>query len=141
METTTLTRFWKKVDKTNSCWYYTTFKNKGGYGVFHVNRKKIPAHRFSYELVNGKIPNGLQIDHICRNRACVNPDHLEAVTQKVNILRGIGYSAINARKTHCKRGHKFTRENTMKNKKGRMCRICFYQSVKRYKQSQKILLI
>ncbi len=87
------------------------------------------AHRFSYELANGPIPEGLQIDHLCRNRGCVRPDHMEAVTPRVNYLRGDSVPAKNARKTECKRGHPFTFQNTLVVERpgfhpSRQCRTC-----------------
>jgi len=126
-------RFWEKVDKTSSCWNWTAYKNKDGYGRFGVKSSSpIAAHRFSYELHKGKIPKGLTIDHLCRNRKCVNPDHLEIVTQRENTLRGNGVGVINARKTHCKRGHEYTPENTLirNDNGGRRCRICIQEKIK-----------
>ena len=120
---TTEQRFWSKVDKTNSCWEWIAGKNNG-YGQFKLNGKMINAHRISYILTKGSIPEGLQINHICRNHSCVNPDHLEAVTQKENVLKGIGACAINSRKTCCILGHKFTEENTYLDSVGRHCKIC-----------------
>ena len=81
-------RFWAKVNKTDTCWLWTASKNWGGYGSFRVNKKKVTAHRYSYEIYKGKIPNGLQLDHLCRNRACVNPEHHEPVTNRENVVRG-----------------------------------------------------
>jgi hypothetical protein len=83
------------------------------------------AHRWSWEKVNGSVPDDLHIDHLCRNRACVNPAHLEPVTRRENILRGVGITAQNARKTHCKNGHEFTEANTYIRPGGhRGCREC-----------------
>ena len=120
---TTEERFWEKVDKTNSCWIWTSEKNYSGYGKFQLKGKRVKAHRFSYELTNGKIPKGLTIDHLCRNRSCVNPDHLEAVTQKENLLRGISPAAINSRRKFCIRGHLLSGRNLyVKPNNGRQCR-------------------
>lgn len=127
--------FWKKVKKTEGgCWEWAAAKGPYGYGYFSIgNGRAIHAHRVSYELAYGPIPAGLHIDHLCRNKGCVNPAHLEAVTQKENTLRGIGLSAQNAKKTHCKYGHPLNEENTrvymIKNgkRKGsvqRECKIC-----------------
>lgn len=74
------------VDK-NNCWLYTYSKDGLGYGVFYYQHTAYKAHRVAYELINGEIPSGLVIDHLCRTRHCINPDHLEAVTQKENVRR------------------------------------------------------
>lgn len=118
-------RFWSKVEKTNSCWNWTGSKKKG-YGSIYVKPKEFLTHRLSYMILVSGIPDGMTIDHLCRNRACLNPKHLEMVTLKENILRGNGVASINARKTHCKRGHKFSEDNILiqKSTGGRICRVC-----------------
>lgn len=106
------------------CWPWPLSRDKG-YGLTWVAGKLVKAHRAAYELLVGPIPPGLQIDHLCRNRACVNPSHMEPVTQHVNILRGVGFAAVNAIKTHCPQGHPYDETNTKISKKGRRhCRTC-----------------
>lgn len=102
----------KIITLENGCWFWTGFKNPAGYGTFPVTPKfTMMAHRYAYELHVGPIPKGLQIDHLCRNRACVNPAHLEAVTAMENTMRGFGPAALNTRKTHCPKGHPYEGEN------------------------------
>lgn len=99
-------RFFAKVDAEGICWEWTAATMKNGYGVFNKgNRKTALAHRFVWELLVGPIPDNHQIDHLCRNRKCVNPDHLEPVLQVENLRRGYSPAAINKRKTHCVNGH------------------------------------
>src|SRR5512144_125133 len=95
-------RFWKKVEKRgdDECWEWKAYR-KDGYGLFAYYGAHIMAHRWSYERAHGPIPRHLTLDHLCRNRMCVNPAHLEVVTIRENTLRGFGPSANNARKTHC----------------------------------------
>lgn len=121
-------RFFAKVNKAteSGCWEWTAALSSG-YGKFHKygQIRMVYAHRWSYEHHVGPIPDGLVIDHLCRNTKCVNPDHLEPVTQGENCLRGEGWYAKNKRKTHCVRGHEFTVENTYVDPRGyRSCRAC-----------------
>lgn len=122
-------RFWRYVEKTDTCWLWTAGRNIGGYGVMGNMPGRRPftcqAHRVSYEIHKGPIPAELTIDHLCRVRHCVNPEHLEAVTFAENVRRGISPPAQNGRKTHCVHGHEFTAENTYIRPDGdRGCRAC-----------------
>lgn len=135
-----LERFWLKVEKTGTCWVWKSAPTSKGYGSFWFNGKGIQAHRFSYELLVGPIPEDLTLDHLCRNRLCVRPDHLEPVTRGVNVLRGEGPGAQNARKTHCPYNHEYTPENTYvvnRHKTGRTYRICKECSRIRYANKKK----
>jgi hypothetical protein len=125
-------RFAEKVALTDSgCLEWIAGTAGNGYGHFHTTQtpdekaRDVYAHRWSYEHHLGPIPEGLHIDHLCRNTRCVNPDHLEAVTQRVNTLRGTAPTAINAAKTHCPQRHGYTAENTYTDREGyRHCRTC-----------------
>lgn len=120
-----------KINKSTGCWEWTGAKNEKGYGtIWGGPGSKIPlkAHRLAYEFFNGAIPEGLEIDHVCKNRACVNPSHLEAVDHRTNILRGTGPQALNAKKTHCPYGHPYIPENMytpiVDGRPVRQCKTC-----------------
>lgn len=118
-------RLLRRCVEVDGCWLWQGAKTEG-YGRVQL-RKGTPiglTHRAAYELFVGPVPAGLHLDHLCRQRACLRPDHLEPVTTRVNTLRGVGLSAINAQKTECKRGHSFTPENTRLHAGRRYCRAC-----------------
>ena len=132
---TVVHRFWSKVivRGDDECWDWIGAKTKG-YGRFNPDprrnggTKQMPAHRWAYQQLVGPIPEGLTIDHLCRNRSCVNPAHMEPVTNKVNTLRGESVSAQAARRTHCPRNHPYNEENTRWVRtpygRGRKCITC-----------------
>lgn len=110
----------------NGCWVWTRSKDIGGYGRVTWYGKGMPVHRAYLIDLGRNVPEGMTVDHLCRVRACANPDHLEVVTNRENILRGFGPPAVNARKTCCKNGHEFTNENTsIRPNGGRYCRACW----------------
>jgi hypothetical protein len=117
------------LDKTAAGWggcIVWTGVLRNGYGVISSGNRWLRAHRVAYELLVGPIPDGLVLDHLCRNTRCINPHHLEPVTVRENTLRSpIALSAINARKTHCPAGHEYSPENTYLRANGhRACRAC-----------------
>ena len=130
-------KFWARVmpEPNSGCWLWMGGLYSAGYAALHVGRNRyISAHRFSYELHKGPIPEGFHIDHLCRVCCCVNPDHLEAVVPRVNILRGIGHSAVNFKKEFCKRGHELSGENLHISPSGRrICVICRRIQKKKYR--------
>ena len=130
-----LTRGWPIKDRfmhyvelipESTCWYWTGAIGPGGYGRFTVAQGLVAiAHRFAYELLMGPIPAGLTLDHLCREKSCINPRHLEPVTADENIKRSSECVAtINSRKTHCPRGHEYTPENTRISRGKRYCEAC-----------------
>lgn len=120
----------ERVAFGSSCWEWRGAFHPNGYGRFCLRKSvSAPAHRHVYELLVAPVPKPLVMDHLCRNIRCVNPDHLQPVTNRENLLRGVGPSAVNARKTHCSKGHPYTEENTWRSpnaasKAGRQCRTC-----------------
>jgi hypothetical protein len=120
---TPLERFWSCVNKTDTCWLWTG-RILEGYAKLWFDRRDHSAHRLSYEWFIGPVPDGLELDHLCRVPHCINPSHLEAVTHRLNVLRGESPTAVNARKTHCPAGHLYDLSNTIYWGAGRYCRAC-----------------
>ena len=111
----------------SGCWIWLrTIRRGNEYGRVSISGRTLSAHRWVYEVIRGRIPNGLELDHICKVRCCVNPDHLEPVTHKENTLRGIGPTSQNAKKTHCVNGHELSGANLGEQWKGmgRKCVTC-----------------
>lgn len=138
-------RTFRSIQKTDDCWTWLGKPANTGYGQIgfgYPNRKVRNSHRVVYELLVGGIPEGKQLDHLCRNRLCVNPEHLEPVTQKENLLRGDTIPAKNKAKTHCVRGHEFTPANTgdYGGRGGRQCKRCVYIRQKQYRQKVKEII-
>jgi hypothetical protein len=137
--------FWAKVDRDGplseraelgNCWVWTGYVMPSGYGFWQANGNKTSAHRYAYELANGTIQTGLHIDHLCRNRACVRGEHLEAVTQAENNRRA-GPTRV-ANKTHCPGGHAYAGENLYIAPNGqRVCRTCRGDRVRAFKAKRR----
>ena len=134
-------RPWIRIE--GECWIWTKSVNKDGYGLcWNPILKDIHSHRVAYMLLVGAIPKGLTLDHLCRNRACCNPAHLEPVTVRVNNLRGVGICAINARKTHCKNGHDITDPTAIslrpcRGRFARRCKVCHAAQEQSYRKRNK----
>src|SRR5258708_373669 len=127
-------RFWEKVEfMEGGCWYWTGAVAGHGYGQLRDTggRKGIYAHRFSYELHRGPIPTGMDIDHLCRTRHCVNPRHLEVVTHQENVRRGPSSNMQTFRTGKCKRGHVFAETGVYSYNGKRQCRMCVREWAKR----------
>lgn len=131
------------ISKSDDCWVWLGKPANTGYGQigFGKRNERVTknAHRVVYELLVGEVPEGKQLDHLCKNRLCVNPAHLEPVTQRENLLRGDGIPAVNAAKTHCVRGHKLSGDNvrTYGLRGGRQCIQCVRMRQKQYRQKVK----
>lgn len=119
-------RFWARVEKSPTCWIWTGARTPLGHGRIRLEGYgESLAHRWAYIQLVGPIPEGLVLDHLCANPPCVNPAHMDPVTHWQNTRRGTAPSAVNARKTHCIRGHEFNLENTrVRNDGSRDCKVC-----------------
>jgi hypothetical protein len=133
-------RFWSKTERRiGECWLWKSWVNKEtGYGMFTIRYQKFLAHRIAYGLTHGSVPRELQLDHLCRNRSCINPTHLEPVTNRENMARGIGPAVTRARaaerratRTECKNGHPWVPENIYVMGGHQVCRACSLITVKK----------
>jgi hypothetical protein len=130
-------RFFRHVELTETCWTWVGATTAGGYGEFNAEGTPVGAHVWLYELLKGTVPEGLELDHLCRVHSCVRPSHLEAVTHLENMRRG-NYSAARDRfaaQTHCKNGHLFSESNTYRyGKNYRQCRTCQTANNRKHKE-------
>lgn len=110
-----------------SCWEWQGYRMKAGHGRCRVDGRKVLVHRWVWEFLVGEIPDGLSLDHLCRNASCVNPEHLEPVTHRVNVLRGRAPAAAHAKKTECPQGHPYDEQNTRVYRGSRYCITCHRQ--------------
>lgn len=130
-------RVLSKVERREGeCWIWKAAISANGYAKVYWEGRMEPAHRILYLILRGPIPDGFDLDHLCRNRGCVNPDHLEPVTRRENLHRGDGPLITRQRtdsRTHCRNGHPLTDENTFRpGARGRWCRICRRNAANRY---------
>lgn len=126
-----------RVNKTETCWNWTGCVANNGYSKLRIQNKHTSAHRIFYKWFKGEIEDGLQIDHLCRNKLCVNPGHLEAVTPKINILRSEGVGAKNSRRNSCIRNHPLSGENLYMTPDGRReCKVCLNLRSETYRASR-----
>tara|TARA_R110002167_G_scaffold98639_1_gene259246 strand:- start:276 stop:725 length:450 start_codon:yes stop_codon:yes gene_type:complete len=127
----TIDRFLAKVDKTDNCWNWTAFCDTWGYGQFRYGSRVIQAHRYSYLNFVGDLIEGLVVDHLCSNRKCVNPSHLEQVTQKQNVMRA------RSKVTHCPSGHEYDAIKSNGKSYARSCKTCHAKAVAKYQHNNK----
>ena len=128
------TDFWRMVDKSGDCWLWRGHRSKKGYGTTTYQGIGMNAHRVAWLRSGRFVADGLTLDHLCRNRKCINPEHLEPVPQRENVLRGDTLPAANLRKTTCRNGHPYSTENTIhRTDHSRVCRRCNRERNRRYK--------
>lgn len=128
-------RFWDKVEKTETCWLWTSTVNSKGYAHFKLQNRQKTAHRLAYLLTGASLSEELHLDHLCRNRRCVNPAHMEPVSHRENILRGEGLAAVNARKETAMCGHPFNEDI---GKGHRRCRECYLKYQRAYRAARRL---
>ena len=131
-----LLRLMSCIGDPSQCWVLPSQANPMRYATVRINGRATTAHRAMYQILVGPIPDGLQLDHLCRNRSCFNPKHLEPVTCQENLLRGHTHAAANSKKTHCRRGHAYDATNTILIATGRACRECGRIRAKEYARRQ-----
>ena len=128
-------RFLTKIAESGTCWVWLGERTREGYGRFAIRSRNRSAHRWFYERRFGSLPDGLELDHLCRNKSCVNPMHLEPVTHSENVRRA---GTANGRKTHCPHGHPYEGDNLMLTKHGhRFCRACLQERNRKWTAKQK----
>jgi hypothetical protein len=124
-------RITERIDDSGECWLWQGHTSADGYAFFSVNGRNTAVHRVSYEAFVAPMPDGLEIDHLCRVRSCVNPSHLEAVTHRVNMQRRVYTPELRAQ---CRNGHLYDEQNTLTNSGRRRCRACHVEAMRRYRQ-------
>ncbi len=136
---TAIERFEKKIEviSETGCWIWMACVNRDGYGQFSIRHKVISAHVFAYRQFRGPVPEGMELDHTCRVRCCVNPFHLEAVPHRTNCQRGEVGKYLK-RRTHCPRGHAYNEKNTGRQPNGRRCRACDRERAQEWRDRQKL---
>ena len=134
-------RIFCRVEIAGECWVWTGPQTTSGYGKLNLDWKTRVTHRVVYEMLVGAVPIGLQLDHLCRNRLCVRPSHLEPVTGRENVIRGISGEILRRRHhaiTHCPQGHAYDEKNTYRWKTSRVCITCRNARVKAFKAARRL---